>query len=948
MKNRSTSKTFNHLPATQQSRCNYQTNRHSKNFPALLLSLLLVYSVTAQPVITSFTPLSGFSGSTVTIRGNNFSSSPSGNIVHIGGVRAVVLTASSTVLTVRVPKGITYKPISINTNGKTAYSSVPFIIPFKGGGLITKGSFASDIRLPILSRHDPKENLHIEDLDGDGKIDLFVETEIPSFYPFFSAYRNTSTPGNISFEIGPSYEKPFDYGDSPGFLADIDGDGKDDYIFRNFYFYLSRNISTPGHISFDTVKVIETRDEDNGTEAFNIGDLDGDGKVDLFTITYWHAVNFMKNTSVNGNVSFAPSTQIPGDFSIFEPVDLNGDGKPEILTKYITVFTDTSSVSIFRNTSENGQFSLEPSIILPHTRAHSLALTGDLNKDGKPDLVFQNDHNDTAVIFINTSSGGNISFAPPLLVPIYLTYQNKLIDMDGDGKLDIVGSHFVSKNTTVSNKISFAEPVSFDGMAGNLLNTGDFDGDGKQDLAETVSSLRSYVSVYRSQVDTAVAAPVIQSFSPATGIVGDTIMINGYNFAGISNVALGGTPARSFSVLSDSLIMAIINNGSTGNVQATNAKGSATKAVFNYRNDTIVKILSNTDSIICATIEPLMRAYAINANAVYYDWYKNGVLSRQHFSEYGYTKIFDGDSIWCMVYLDKDPIPRKSNVLRFRVNPNITTRLYIKSDKGTSVCKGSTVTFKSIVISGNIQPVFLWKKNEIVVGNSTDTYTDSNLNNNDSITCTIVQAQPCATVNVSAGMKMNVYNNPPSTPPSIAGPAMVTASQNNIVFSVTPDTNVANYNWLLPSGTSLISGYSTNSITVNWGTATGKVSVKANNSCGSAAVVTKTVQVITNNTRIAKKADNNNNTDNTIGTFSIYPNPSTGVTSVAYFSDKQQKFTVQVKDINGKLLLSENTNALKGNNTYNVDVSPYPSGVYYVILIDSQNNTIYKRLLKDK
>lgn len=89
------------------------------------------------PTITSFTPTSGPVGTTVTISGSNFSSTAANNIVYFGAVKATVTAATSTSLSVTVPTGATYAPITVTVNGLTTYSQAPFILTFSGGGAIT-------------------------------------------------------------------------------------------------------------------------------------------------------------------------------------------------------------------------------------------------------------------------------------------------------------------------------------------------------------------------------------------------------------------------------------------------------------------------------------------------------------------------------------------------------------------------------------------------------------------------------------------------------------------------------------------------------------------------------------------------------------------------------------------------------------------------------------------
>ena len=78
--------------------------------------------VSTSPAISSFTPTSGPIGTTVTITGTNFSTIVANNIVYFGAVRAMVNSATSTSISVIVPIGATYLPITVTVNRLTAYS----------------------------------------------------------------------------------------------------------------------------------------------------------------------------------------------------------------------------------------------------------------------------------------------------------------------------------------------------------------------------------------------------------------------------------------------------------------------------------------------------------------------------------------------------------------------------------------------------------------------------------------------------------------------------------------------------------------------------------------------------------------------------------------------------------------------------------------------------------
>ena len=81
------------------------------------------------PTISSFGPINGEVGSTVTIEGTNFDSTPANNSVLFNGVSASVVSATATELTVRVPDATT-GPISVAVNGGTPVASTTnFVYP---------------------------------------------------------------------------------------------------------------------------------------------------------------------------------------------------------------------------------------------------------------------------------------------------------------------------------------------------------------------------------------------------------------------------------------------------------------------------------------------------------------------------------------------------------------------------------------------------------------------------------------------------------------------------------------------------------------------------------------------------------------------------------------------------------------------------------------------------
>jgi YD repeat-containing protein len=76
--------------------------------------------------VVELAPLCGAAGTSVTIFGTGFGSTPASDTVKFNGITAAVTSASATKLFVTVPAGNTAGPVSVTTVGGTATSSISF------------------------------------------------------------------------------------------------------------------------------------------------------------------------------------------------------------------------------------------------------------------------------------------------------------------------------------------------------------------------------------------------------------------------------------------------------------------------------------------------------------------------------------------------------------------------------------------------------------------------------------------------------------------------------------------------------------------------------------------------------------------------------------------------------------------------------------------------------
>jgi hypothetical protein len=455
----------------------------------------------AVPAIFNVSPPSATNGAVITITGTNFSTSFANNIVYFGAVRATVLAATTTTLTVAVPPGAIFAPISVTVNGLAAWSPAAFVPTFVGNGaVIDSSTLAPGFNLPAQSG---PIQVTLADLDGDGKPDLVVAS---AYAHTVSVYQNIG--GNSPLSAG-SFASPIVLAvgsgtDDPLFVvaADVDGDGKLDLVVPDRLanqVIVFQNLSTGGTLTSSSFAPPVGFNVGADPRKVAVQDLDGDGRPEIVTANYNSStLSILPNIGAPGTLtsnSFGPSFELalPSTPDVVALADLDGDGKPDLAVG------NGAWLSVLRNTSSPGALSAASFAArtdLPVPDGAIGLVVGDLDGDGKPDLLLGSYLGETMSVYRNIAYPGSLSltsFAARVdFVPGGRFHISSLGDLNGDGKPDVAIVTELPSHLSVFQNLSTPGDFTANSLGSRVdfgsgwnawgVAVGDLDGDGRPDV----------------------------------------------------------------------------------------------------------------------------------------------------------------------------------------------------------------------------------------------------------------------------------------------------------------------------------------------------------------------------------------------------------------------------------------------------------------------------------
>ena len=460
------------------------------------------------PTIISFTPTSGFSGTSVVITGKAFDEASS---VQFNGADASSFTvSSSTKITAIVSDQASTGPISVTTPGGTGTSSSTFTV-----------ALAQSNPVPLVDQ--PLAPMTVAPggpdftvtLNGTGFVFGAVVTwdGAPLATQFVSSSQLTATVLSANIAI-PQTGKVRVTNPTPA-------GGVSNTLFLT--------VSAPTTLKFASIPLPQTIDA-NGTAIAQ--DVNQDGKLDLIFLTFFPTNDYFVHVLLgNGDGTFQPDKVSLG-LQTLALGDFNGDGNLDLAGMYnFTIFTNWH-VLLGDGGGTFADAGPEPPVSYP---AWNL-IAGDFNQDGKLDAAMT-----VNGLGIQAFPGkGDGTFDNGLTqTPDPLFYLGGVGDYDADGKLDVIGVNAQLRWFKGNGDGTFQTPsasYSVDSTVGTLV-AADVNGDNKLDVI-AARPFGSVFTLFRGNGDGTFQTGVIFPYGGGS-VVGD------FNADGKLDI-VGGNEANPF------------------------------------------------------------------------------------------------------------------------------------------------------------------------------------------------------------------------------------------------------------------------------------------------------------------------------------------------------------------------------------------------------------------
>ena len=455
----------------------------------------------------------------------------------------------------------------------------------------------------------------LTDVNGDGRLDVVVSNRAAAT---LSVLMNTTAPGTGVITLVAAL--PFATGAGPAGLAarDFDGDGVVDLVVAN---------SADGDVSLLLNQTVAQSDVaafspaidftvGNGPAQVAIGDVDGDGSVDIVVSDNADDnVAVLRRSNGDGDLGFAAAVFVDvGDAPVgLVLADLDGDGRPNDLA---VADSGSDTISLLRNTSTIGNVAFAARQTTPGGPSPALIVASQLNAAGLIDVLVNNPETEAVTGRINQTAGAGQVLAFPTggsaVVGRSTPVDVVVADFTTDGRLDVAVldqadatvSLFANTTTVSTRPIVFAAHETFAaGARPSALSAADIDGDGLVDLvvvggaAGEIRVLRNATAAMGTDADFDAAVVLAVGTTPqralpldvnADGRVDLVVSLRGDDAVAVlinastpQNVSFGAPVTFGAGLSPSGVSVADMNGDGAGDVCVANADQLSVSVLFN-------------------------------------------------------------------------------------------------------------------------------------------------------------------------------------------------------------------------------------------------------------------------------------------------------------------------------------------------------------------------------
>lgn len=377
-----------------------------------------------------------------------------------------------------------------------------------------------------------QSGIKVADMDGDGKQDITISNYLANSV---SVYSNDGSGGFAD-------KREWGVGQAPDnhAVGDVNADGMLDIVAAD-----SQTSQTTVHVVLNAGNRHYVARRDYGMPGAARGvafaDFNRDGYLDAVSGAYVSNQDGPIVFYGRANGSFADGVQvenwgnnIPTDVAVG---DFNGDGWVDFST---SIFSPGNSVRVNLNRGD-GTFS--PSTVLAAGGNPSGLDTGDVNGDGKLDIINSNGSQLDNTVSVHLGNG-NGTFQPQVKVPVGFRPSDVLLaDFDKNGRSEVVVTHYDATGVVYfrpneAGLLGAAQAIEVGGVQGNAV-AADFDNDGWLDFMAAAGNAVLLRNNQAGGFAAPIATPVPAGFMAAADWDRDGLVdIVGTN--GVANLALVG------------------------------------------------------------------------------------------------------------------------------------------------------------------------------------------------------------------------------------------------------------------------------------------------------------------------------------------------------------------------------------------------------------------------